>query len=1161
MVMTDSFAITSVHGIQANPPDDALNTQGLNVRNSTLNNSTYGLRESHSTSLAVIDSSLNQLDYLLANVQADFIHVLDSHRDGIGQITELLSQYENLSSVQVFSHGSAGQLQLGSSQLNSDTLSQYHWQFEQWQYALDKTADLLFFGCNLASTPGGKVLIDELSQLTGADIAASNDLTGHASLGGDWDLEVTVGDIETELALSPDRQQGYFATLNPVDTTDLIAYLSFDETSGSVAADSSIAGSNNAGTLRNGASFEPGSGPAGGTVRLDGEGEFVAFADSPDLNNANQAKRTVSVWFKVDQKTLFLPNAVEEQRQVIYEEGGIDRGLNVYVENGTLYVGGWNAPESNWTGTYLTTNAIESDTWHHVVLVLDAEPGIRSVQAGAFRAYLDGIKFGEGDGSQLWRRPGDVGVGAINIDTQFHDGDVRGTANEWMIGNIGDLQVYNRALGDPEILELFNNFSSSAGGGNDDTVDTTALVAELTFDETSGSQAADSSPEGLDNFGTLLNGASFQTIGGSLANGVRFDGVDDYVALASNEDLNLNTQNQKTISVWFTVDNPGLTNQKQVIYEEGGFGRGLNIYVHGGNLYVGGWNEPETNWTGTYLSTDAVQANTWQNITLVLDTVAGSTSLQAGGLRAYLDGNLFGEGEATLLGNRPGGVALGAVNVDTQFHDGDIRGTAVQGLAGNIGEALIYNRALTAEEVTSLFSKHDLSNLAVPGPGSGGSEQELVETSLITSLDRPQAIDWALDGELMFIAEIAGVVKVLRSGELEPEIFIDIREQVNSDKFSSRGVTDLAVHPDFENNPYVYLFYAYDPPEVYNYPDDPFAGPDQSGYRNARVIRVKADVAQGYMQAVPESDPEQIVVLLGNNSTWDNLRSDWTLPEPELPFADPFSAEAYDRPGGLDADGNWLDDYIAVESNYHNTGSLEFGPDGALYVSLGDGTFASLDPRAYRSQDLDNLSGKILRIDPISGDGLPDNPFFVEGLPETNQSKVYQYGLRNPFRITIDPTTGQIYTGDTGWEDWDEVNTGAAGDNFGWPHYEGGNGTNEPTQGFSTLQESLDFYASGETAVAPIFAISHVNDGSRAIVMGDLYSGTLYPEEYQGDLFFVDPGKGIVRNMSFDENGDVVTVETFTTGAFVFSQIVMGPDENLYYVDLDDGLVGRWEFV
>jgi hypothetical protein len=101
------------------------------------------------------------------------------------------------------------------------------------------------------------------------------------------------------------------------------------------------------------------------------------------------------------------------------------------------------------------------------------------------------------------------------------------------------------------------------------------------------------------------------------------------------------------------------------------------------------------------------------------------------------------------------------------------------------------------------------------------------------------------------------------------------------------------------------------------------------------------------------------------------------------------------------------------------------------------GGAALLAPRTVRVQDIDNLSGKVLRIDPLTGAGLADDPFY-SGDPAANRSRVYQLGVRNVFRMGVDRLTGTIYLGDVGWTAWEEVNTGGSGANFGWPYYEGG---------------------------------------------------------------------------------------------------------------------------
>ena len=116
----------------------------------------------------------------------------------------------------------------------------------------------------------------------------------------------------------------------------------------------------------------------------------------------------------------------------------------------------------------------------------------------------------------------------------------------------------------------------------------------------------------------------------------------------------------------------------------------------------------------------------------------------------------------------------------------------------------------------------------------------------------------------------------------------------------------------------------------------------------------------------------------------------------------------------------------------HNGGSLAFGPDGDLYVGIGDGGSAG-DPSGY-GQRLDTLHGKILRLD-VSGDAYtipPDNPL----VGQDGRGEIFAYGLRNPWRINFDLVTGQLWAGDVGQDTWEEVDHIVAGGNYGWNRME-----------------------------------------------------------------------------------------------------------------------------
>ncbi|HHJ19615.1 MAG TPA: DUF4347 domain-containing protein, partial [Gammaproteobacteria bacterium] len=146
----------------------------------------------------LLDDLLNSPDQ---NRQIKVV-LLNNEEDGIRQITEALSHTNNLDAIHLISHGSAGNIDVGTTRINAQSLQSNAAEIQGWRDALNSDADFLIYGCDLASTTQGINLVDQLSQLTGADVAASDDKTGNAALGGDWDLEYISGEIET-VTLAP----------------------------------------------------------------------------------------------------------------------------------------------------------------------------------------------------------------------------------------------------------------------------------------------------------------------------------------------------------------------------------------------------------------------------------------------------------------------------------------------------------------------------------------------------------------------------------------------------------------------------------------------------------------------------------------------------------------------------------------------------------------------------------------------------------------------------------------------------------------------------------------------------------------------------------------------------------------------------------------------
>lgn len=556
-----------------------------------------------------------------------------------------------------------------------------------------------------------------------------------------------------------------------------VIYYNFEAGSGTTALDRE--GGNHNGTLVNGPAWTPTNGGISGrALEFDGANDQVNIADSSDINSGTFRERTVAFWFKAS-------DPGKAAKQVLFEEGGGTRGLNLYIESGTLYFGGWNNNENGWDETYLTSPLSDSD-WHHVAIVLDAP----DTTDGTFVAYLDGFEIGSDSAGALNSHTGDIGIGAMNDATRYHDGSESGTG-DWFEGLVDEFHLWNRALTSTEIGQLFAGqsnvapgltLSSGEGGktalvvpssvglvldgvvtspgsptvqwstvaapdgasvtfGDSSAASTTAIfslpgyyqlrltatgsgitsaaevyvhtgidsatnpstsnqVVYYSLDEGSGTTAGDSI--GSDNNGTLTNGptwtASDEGVSGSA---VSFDGSDDVIAIENAALINTSTFNQRVISLWFNSVDPDAAD-KQVLFEEGGGTRGLNLYLQSGLIYFGGWNANLNGWDQTYLAAP-VTAGQWHHAVLVLDVPSDGTLLEDG-FKAYLDGVLIGSGQGAEMSSHTGSIGLGGMRGDTKTHDGNQSGDGHY-FEGLIDEFHLWTgRSLSIDEIGALYS-------------------------------------------------------------------------------------------------------------------------------------------------------------------------------------------------------------------------------------------------------------------------------------------------------------------------------------------------------------------------------------------------------------------------------------------------------------------------
>ena len=230
---------------------------------------------------------------------------------------------------------------------------------------------------------------------------------------------------------------------------------------------------------------------------------------------------------------------------------------------------------------------------------------------------------------------------------------------------------------------------------------------------------------------------------------------------------------------------------------------------------------------------------------------------------------------------------------------------------------------------------------------------------------------------------------------------------------------------------------------------------------------------------------------------------------------------------------------------------------------------------ALRSQDLRTsgdpaaLNGALVRVDPATGAGLPDNPGAASADP--NVRRIVAHGLRNPFRFTIRPGTNEVWIGDVGWDIHEEIDrvvdpTDAVVENFGWPCWEG-NGR-QPGYDAADLNICEGLYSQAGSMTSPYFSYPHVSQvvpgetcplGSSSLAGIDFYTGGEYPASYNGALFFADYSRDCIWVMFPGANGlpDPATVAGFVTPATNPVDIKISPEGELFYVDFDGGTIRR----
>jgi glucose/arabinose dehydrogenase len=353
------------------------------------------------------------------------------------------------------------------------------------------------------------------------------------------------------------------------------------------------------------------------------------------------------------------------------------------------------------------------------------------------------------------------------------------------------------------------------------------------------------------------------------------------------------------------------------------------------------------------------------------------------------------------------------------------------------------------------------------------------------------------------------------------------------DSGSGDVLTDFAYFPDEtilvagKNGTVMWLPRAGVPRRIANLPTN---GGGDLGFNGLAVAPDYATSGAVYTaRAVPATGPGA-----GPNGVYRVSR--WTV-----------TTDANGDPAGLTGEQTVLQTF--VDYYIHGLTGLVAAPDGTVWASIGDSSdYLGIPREALRSIDPNVLHGKLLHVNP-DGTGVATNPYYDPADPRAPRSLIFASGFRSPFRFSLEPGTGRPILGDVGNGLTEEINLVTAGNNYGWPCWEGSQRT-----GWQEYPE-----CAGVATAEALHAYPHV--GGSAVTGGVVYTGQSYPAAYRGRYFFGDYVDQTLWTLAFDDRGELTTPPEpggFATGIGApvkFGTVPTGGD--VIYADIATGKLRR----